>query len=279
MNTKTLVTHMSPDLDALMSSWLILRYLPGWQEATLAFVPAGKTLNNMDPDENSQIIHVDTGMGTFDHHQTSEYTCATKKVFDYLVEHHHIPAKLLPSLERMADFTTEIDHFAEVYYPEPNADRYEFLLSQTIEGLKSVHNDYTELAHSVFPLFDATLQLFRNKVRAEEDVKAGFVIQTSWGKGLVLETKNEEAMKVALKQGYSVVARKDPERQLVRFKTMPKKGYDLTSIYETVMKMDPKATWFLHASKNMLLNGSAKNPHSVPSRLTTQQLIEIIKKI
>src|SRR5687768_6706303 len=100
---KTLVTHMSPDLDALMSSWLILRFLPKWGEAELAFVPAGKTLNNMPPDSDPAIIHVDTGMGKFDHHQNGDYTCASKKVFEYLIEENLIPVKLQPSLERMTN--------------------------------------------------------------------------------------------------------------------------------------------------------------------------------
>ena len=270
---------MSPDLDACMSSWLILNYLPGWEDAEMAFVPAGKTLNNMSADEDPNIIHVDTGMGKFDHHQTSDYTCASKKVFEYLLNKGHIPTKIQPSLERMTNFATEIDHFREVYYPDSNADRYVFLLSETIEGMKAQYDDYNEHARAVFPLLTATLQIFRNRVRAEDDVKEGFVLDTKWGKGIVLETKNEEAMKVALKMGYVIVARKDPERQMVRFKTLPNKEYDLTGIYETVQKLDPKASWFLHASKNMLLNGSSKNPNSVPSSLSTAQLIEIIKKM
>lgn len=276
---KTLVTHMSPDLDALMSSWLILRFLPKWGEAELAFVPAGKTLNNMPPDADPAIIHVDTGMGKFDHHQTSEYTCASKKVFEYLMEENLIPAKLQPSLERMTNFATEIDHFREIYYPEPASDKYVFLLSETIEGMKSVFQDYHDHAKAVFPLLDGTLQQFRNKVRAEEELNDGFIIQTTWGKGIVLECKNEEAMKVAMKNGYVIVARKDPDRGIVRFKTIPDPKYDLTDIYERVKKMDPNATWFLHASKHMLLNGSTKNPNSIPSKLTPQQLIEIIKKV
>ncbi len=279
MNQNTIVTHMSPDLDALMSSWLILRFLPGWQEAQLAFVPAGKTLNNQPPDSMQQVIHVDTGMGKFDHHQTAEFTCASQRVFAYLNERHHVPDKLIPALERMAKFATEIDHFQEVYYPEPASDKYVFLLSETIEGLKSVYSEYADLAKAAFPLFDATLQQFRNKIRAEEEVSKGFVISTSLGKAIVLETKNEESMKVALKQGFGIVAKKDPERGYVRFKTLPDDTFDLTALYEQVKILDPQATWFLHASKHMLLNGSSKNPESVPSKLTLTQLIEIIKKI
>jgi hypothetical protein len=276
---KTIVTHISPDLDAITSSWLIKRYLPGWDQAEHAFVGAGSTLNGMKPDEDPHIIHVDTGMGKFDHHQTDAYTSATQIVYKYLVQENHIATKLQPALERLVDFVNDIDHFAEARFPEPTADRYEFLLSSIIDGMKPIIPDNTKQMEHIFPLLDAVLQNFRNKVRAEEDIKQGFIQQTGWGKALVMETKNEEAVKVALKMGYVLVMRKDPERGFVRIKTFPDKKYDLTSIYEQVIKLDTKATWFLHASKNMLLNGSSKNPNTIPSTLTTQQLIEIIKKM
>jgi len=81
---KLIVTHFSPDLDALTSCWLIKRFLPGWKKAEIKFVAAGSTFNNQPPDLDKNIIHVDTGMGKFDHHQTSNYTCAAKKVFLFL---------------------------------------------------------------------------------------------------------------------------------------------------------------------------------------------------
>jgi nanoRNase/pAp phosphatase (c-di-AMP/oligoRNAs hydrolase) len=66
---KILVTHFSPDLDAISSCWLIKRYLPDWHTASIKFVPAGQTFENKPVDSVSNIIHVDTGLGRFDHHQ------------------------------------------------------------------------------------------------------------------------------------------------------------------------------------------------------------------
>ena len=39
---KIIVTHMRPDLDAVGSVWAIKRFLPGWEEAIVRFVPAGE---------------------------------------------------------------------------------------------------------------------------------------------------------------------------------------------------------------------------------------------
>lgn len=276
---KTIVTHKSVDLDAVASSWLVKRFLPGWQEATHAFVDAGKTLNNKDPDENPDIIHVDTGLGRFDHHQTPAHTCASKLVFEYLVREGHMKKHLIPPLERMVTFINTIDHFGEVSFPEPDADRYEFLLSHFIEGVRSIFQEDEKVLNHLFIELDAILTLFKHKVHAEEDIKNGFMFNSYCGKSLVMETKNEEAIKLALKKGFSFVARKNPEKGNIRIKTLPDKKYDLTSLYEKIIKADPKATWFLHVSKHMLLNSSAKNPHFIPSSLSLHRLIEIIKEL
>ena len=44
---KVVVTHSSPDLDAIASVWLIKKFLPGWEEATVQFVPAGERIGNI----------------------------------------------------------------------------------------------------------------------------------------------------------------------------------------------------------------------------------------
>ncbi len=276
---KTIVTHLSPDLDSITSTWLVKRFLHGWQEAKVEFVPAGSTLNDQLPDVNSDVIHVDTGLGQFDHHQTSAYTCASKLVFRYLSEQNYLKEKLIKPLERMVNFVNDIDHFGEAYFPEATADRYDFSLYQIVEGLKSVISDQLKLMEAVFPMLDAILHVLRNKVTAEEDLKNGFVFRSKFGKSLALDSKNEEASKLALKSGFSLVVRKDPERGHVRIKTLPKKELDLTPVYKKLLHDDKKATWFLHVSKNMLLNSSSKNPHFIPSSLPLNRLIKIIKEV
>jgi len=78
---KTIVVHIGPDLDAITSVWLVKKYFPGWEEAALAFVPAGTTLNKLPPDDNPEVVHVDTGFGKFDHHQTDADICAAMLVY------------------------------------------------------------------------------------------------------------------------------------------------------------------------------------------------------
>lgn len=277
---KTIVTHIAPDIDAVTSVWLVKKYMPDWQDALIKFVPAGKTLDGKNPDENPDILHVDTGLGKFDHHQFSEKLSASKLVFDFLKENHHVINYDLPGLERLIAFITVIDNFGEAYFPDATADVYDLTLYQFSEGLRPVLKTDEAMVEFISTCLEGVLQVFKNKVRAEGEIQKGAVFQTTWGKALVMETKNEEAMKLAMKMGYTLVARRDPTRGNIRIKTLPEEGkYDLTKMYQKIKSMDPEATWFLHSSKHMLLNGSSKNPTSIPSHLTLAQLIEIIKAI
>lgn len=277
---KTIVSHLSPDIDSIAATWLIRRFLPGWSNAEIKFVSAGSTFENKPVDSNEDTIHVDTGFGVFDHHQTDKYTSATQLVFDSLKEKKLFKKNHSSALEKMVKQITDFDHFAEVYFPEPDSDHYEFMIHKIIEGgLKSVLKDDHKIVELVIPLLDSVLNIFVKKINAEEEIKRGFVFQSKWGKSLVLETRNEESIKLALKKGYSFVAKKDPDRGNIRIKTLPSNKLDLKPLQKLIIKNDKKATWFLHASGNMLLNSSSKNPHFIPSKLTLNKLIEIIKSV
>lgn len=277
---KIIVSHMSPDIDSISSAWLIKRFLPGWSNAEIKFVPAGSTLNNNPPDNDPNIIHVDTGIGQFDHHQTTKYTSATQLVFEFLKKKNYLKEKHLLPLERMVFLITDFDHFGEIFFPDPDNDRYEFMIHKIIEGgLKSILKDDLKIVEIIFPILDGIFNIFIKKNQAEEELKKGFIFQSQWGKSLALESKNEETIKLALKKGYQLVAKKDPKKGSIRIKTIPNKKLSLKPIYEKIVKIDKKATWFLHISGSMLLNSSSKNPNFIPSRLTINQLIKIIKSV
>ena len=277
MSNNTIVTHISPDLDAIASSWMIARYLPDWESADHAFVPAGETLDNEPVDSKPNIIHVDTGLGRFDHHQLKVRSSATKRVFDYLAEEGHIKEKDILAVEHMVLIVTEIDNFGEVHFPDPTNDRYSFCLHEFVYPLRGLLSSDKELINMVFLILDSILFTVKNNIQAKKDIEAGLVMNTAWGKTVVMETKNEGAVKYALKSGYEMVVRRDPQTNHVRIKTQPNKKYDLTALYKKILKADPSATWFLHISKNMLLNGSSKKPDSVPSSLSLKRLIAILK--
>jgi len=277
---KTIVTHISVDLDAVSSAWLVKRNMPGWEDAQLEFVSAGETLNGKKPDENEEIIHVDTGLGKFDHHQIKDFNLsAAKIVFNYLDKREYLKAYDREALSRMTDLIAKIDNFQEIHFPNPDADIYDFAIHQIITGLRPVTKDDTERCEIMFKILDATLQVFKNKIRAENEMKDAYTFNSKFGKTFAIESSNEETVKLAQKQGFEMVIRKDPKLGFVRIKTIPSDKFDLTAVYEKVKELDPKADWFLHVSKNMLLNGSSKKANVTPSKLSLNKIIDIIRNI
>ena len=276
---KTIVTHLSPDLDAIASVWLIKKYLPDWNDAQVKFVPSGTTLDNQLADSDKNVIHVDTGLGKFDHHQTNDYTSATKLVYKYLIGRDYIEEKEIKPLEKIIEYVNSTDHFAEVFYSDPEADRYDFMIRQLVDGLKVINRDEAKLMEIIFLLLESALIVFKNKVNAEEEINQGFVFKSYLGRSLAIESKNEEAVKLALKKGFTLVIRRHPEVGFTRIKTIPDKKYNLRPIYEKILEVDKKGSWFFHISGHMLLNGSSGNPKLIPTTLSINKIIEIVKAI
>ena len=276
---KTIVTHFSPDLDAITSCWLIKKFFPGWQNAEIKFVPAGLTYEKKPVDSNPEIIHVDTGLGKFDHHQSNDLTCAAEKILNYLQKNDLIKIKLIKPLKILIDFVIEDDHFLEIYYPETESSRYTFLLNNLIDGLKNTLTDDLRLVEFIFIALDGALDKLKKQEVAQAEIKKGFVFHSYLGKSFAIESPNDEVLRLAQKSGYQLVARKDPKYGNIRIKTPPNPKLDLMPLYNKILKVDSKGSWFLHSSKHMLLNGSPKRPDQIPSPLTITKLIEIIKSV
>lgn len=276
---KTIVTHLSPDLDAIASVWLIKRYNPGWMGANVAFVSSGGLWNEIAIDSDPDVIYVDTGLGKFDHHQTTDHTCATKKVFNFLHNQGSIPSKCIEGLSRLVTLITQLDHFAEVSFPDPASDRYDICLHQLTGALKYVVGSDAKVVESMLPLLESAQTVFVNKVKAEQDIKDGFIFDSKWGKSIIISTDNKEAMKLAQKMGFMLVVTKTMEKGYVRIKIPPFIKEDLEPLYQKILKNDPKAYWYFHVSKHMLLNDPTQKPDSVPSSLSLKQLVALIKEI
>lgn len=301
MAKKIIVTHKSPDLDAITSVWLLHRFLKGWEEAVVEYVPAGQKKEGsyeqageaIEILSGSEIIHVDTGMGALDHHQYQDETkCAASIVFEYIQKH---PESLLrneyttQSLTHLIDLVIDEDHFQQVFYPDSASYVREFTLVGILDGMKLQNREDSDILHRGEELLDALLLSFESRVQAEFELKSGIEFDTRWGKAIALETVNDTVMKLAQIKGYSVVVRKDPSSRLLRIKAWPRmrsdkhyegvqeRDIDLTPVYEIVKEKDMYASWFLHASKRMLLNGSSKNPNSIPTKLTLTEVIEILQ--
>jgi hypothetical protein len=298
---KIIVTHGAPDLDAITSVWLIKKFLPGWEDASIKFVAAGERIDNgkwknenqespVEQIENDEVIHVDTGLGPLDHHQTSsDEICAASLAWEYVqaknkelkAENSDKMKNKIEAVSRMIGVVIENDHFKEVFRKDALADYQQFDLAGILDGLKLQYQNQDDYYYEfISKSLDAILREFENRIWAEKEIKENSQeFETKFGKGIGLETINDTVVKLAQKMGYAIVVRKDPRKGYVRIKARPESEIDLTKTYEELKKIDQDATWYLHVSKKMLLNGSVKNPKMRPSNLKIDEIIKILEKI
>ena len=205
------------------------------------------------------------------------------------------------AIDRIVSVVVDVDHFKEVFWEEPTADYHEFSLLALIDGVKLAKPGQDEYCLTfVSECLDYLLHNFENRLWAEREISQnGIVFETKFGKAIGFETINDTVIKLAQKMGYVLVVRKDPRKGYVRIKARPfaqnqnslrpelrarakiknQKDIDLTPVYEKLKELDPLATWFLHVSKKMLLNGSSKNPKMKPSSLSLDVIIDVLKSI
>lgn len=298
---KIIVTHTSPDWDAIGSVWVLKTYLPGWDGAEVQFVPAGQRIDGKEAKEwagdpietikDNEVIHVDTGMGPLDHHQIFDTSLsAASRSWDYAQKMiaeagEQLKSERVEAVSRIVKVIVAIDHFKEVFWENPTADYQEFSLLGVLEGLKlyKPNDDMTYLTFGIEAL-NSLVHDFENRIWAEREIADnGIIFTTKYGKGIAFETINDTVLKLSQKMGYLFVVRKDPRKGYVRIKVRPASSkeddIDLTLLYEKLKKVDPEATWFLHVSKKMLLNGTPKNPKMIPTKLSLQKIIDVIESL
>lgn len=286
MQRRLIVTHHAPDLDAIGSVWMLKRFdTQHYGSAKVAFVDPGETISLEEAEaEGSQIhevTHVDTGLGEFDHHQPErgqQFVSATSLTYDHVCSIHPELADN-KALAEMVQFITEIDHFKEIDWPESDNRRYSFMIHELIKGMEfyDPHNDDSQLQFGLQCL-DSAYGVLTQRIKAEEIIESeGTTFSCSAGKCLALETSNDETIKLAQKQGFAIVIRKDPKLGNIRIKARPDVDIDLKPIADIMDKIDSTASWYYHPSGKMLINGSRKHRNQKASQLSIQKVIEIVQ--
>ncbi|MFZ1721392.1 MAG: hypothetical protein WAU07_02700 [Microgenomates group bacterium] len=283
-----IVTHHAPDLDAIGATWLLVRFnTQDYNSAQFAFVNPGERIS-LDMAASlgfdlHEVVHVDTGLGKFDHHQPErghQQISATSLVFDNTIARYP-DLEQDGALQSMVQFITDIDHFGEIYWPESDHDRYSFMVHELLRGVENseLHDDESTLFFGMKCL-DAVYANLTQKLKAKEIIaEKGQEFLLSVGKCLALETRNDDTIKLAQMQGYVLVIKKDPKIGSIRMKARPDSAIELKPLHEAVLKVDSTGTWYYHPSGKMLLNGSDKSHNQTPTPLTLEEIVSLTKKV
>ena len=276
---KIIVTHISPDFDGIGAIWLLKKFHPDFTNARAELVPAGNhTYNNQPVDSDADVVHVDVGGGRFDHHNTNDFTCAAKLVYEWLVAEGYI-GKDDKAVERLVQVLTELDHGWDSYkWADPASDRWEFSIHNVLSGIKMVNRGKVE-KHIEWALdcLGGIHAILQSKVAAEKEIVQGVKFKTRWGEGVAVVTKNDGIMDAGIKEGFAVVVRKDPTEGYVRITGNNKQKVDLTRAYNEIVAKDHVGNWFLHASKVLLRNGSTRNPTMKATKMSLEEVVKILE--
>jgi hypothetical protein len=288
MKRRLIVTHHAPDLDAIGAVWMLKRFdTQHYGTAKVSFVDPGSTITAEDAEQLGfqlhEVTHVDTGFGEFDHHQPErgqEFVSATSLTYKHICNIHpdYVDNE---ALKAISEFVTEIDHFREIYWPESDHQRYSFMIHELVKGVEfyDPHNDDSQLQFGLQCL-DSAYGVMTQRIKAEEIItQEGVPFECSAGKCLGIETSNDETIKLAQKQGYNIVIRKDPKLGNIRIKARPDANIDLKPVADAIEKVDSKASWYYHPSGKMLINGSRKHRNQKASQLPLKEVIGIITEV
>lgn len=284
---KLIVTHHAPDLDAVGSVWLLKRFdSQTFATARVAFVNPGTRITLEEAEQLGfqlhEAVHVDTGLGQFDHHQPErgeQHVSASSLVFEYLCTQYPGLTKDA-ALQELVRHITDVDHFGEVSWPgEPL--HHSYMLHEIIRGCEFTdpHNDDSQL-HFGLSCLDNTYAVLKQYFKAEEIITTkGQEFTLKEGAGLAITTRNDDTVKLAQKKGYQLVIRKDTAQGHIRIKARPDNAIVLLELYEKIKKVDQVGTWYYHPSGKMLINGSQKHRDQKPSPLSLEQVIVLVKEL
>lgn len=267
---KTLVTHINPHLDDIFGIWLFKKFNLGFKDAKVEFISAEK--GNLGLEETEDKIYIGVGRGKFDEHKEGLETCAGSMVYEFLKEDGKIPQDEITqkALERLVEWNKLVDTGKA-----PDSQYDEFSVQSFIRvqnGSAQSSNRSLELG---LEILDRILEVLKRKQRAELDWEKRIEFESRFGKSyaLVSETINREFCRE--KDG-DLFLMYDPKYHSVQFFT-PSFIIDLKPIYDEIKRLDPDASWFLHQSHHMVICGSSSAPDSKPTKLSLEELIEVVK--
>lgn len=293
--TKIIVTHFNPDLDAFLAVWLVRKFWPTWDEAEIKMVPVGQRYEGEEKDPSAKpllededgvssisgddVVHVDTGWGMFDHHDRNDFVCAASLFWESVKERgldDDLSKEERSAIEKLISYALAWDH--GLFYE--SKEKYEaFQIYNHFDLLPKIARGRDEILDLGLRLLTSQFLVLKTEACAEREfLERKMVIKSPLGKVLAIESDYSGIDAVAYRNGFDLVIQVMPKSRERAFSARPSSRVDLTVVYNKLKEIEPSADWFLHASKKLLLCGSAKAGKKRLSELSLEQLIKVLKE-
>lgn len=268
MSKKMLATHPNPHLDDICGIWLLLRFHPRYQDSSVQFIPQGV-------DFDGAITGIGIGKGKYDEHKGDVFEAATTLVWadvqEFVVDSYQRRA-----LQEIVQWVRDEDHAKFM-----GTDRHEYSIAVTAMSLVKVDGeDSATVLEWGMRALDALLVTITEKQMLLDDWNEKRVCDTQWGKAVALRTfvASAHVGRKSMREGYNMFIVENPQNGYRYLKSAVREAnVDLTEAYAKVCELEPESEWYLHHSKRMLICGSdvAQNLHL--SKLTLDQLMDLVR--
>lgn len=266
---KILVTHINPHLDDIAAIWLFKKYHPDFKEAKIEFISAAR---DKAGEETEDKIFLGTGGGQFDEHKEGLNTCAGSLVYEYLKDKGFIPENeiIKGALEKLVQWNKLIDTGKG-----PDSEFTEFSVQSFIRCKDSSDLNSQKSVELGIEILERILIVLKRREHSIKDWKKRVEFTSKFTKSyaVISETIDREFCR---EQDGKVYLMYHPRFKSVQFFAP---NLDLESIYKKVKELDPAASWFLHQSHHMVICGSSSAPDSKTTKLSFEELIQVVKEI
>ena len=294
---RAIVTHPTPDLDALLCVYLLRRFgeahFAGVSSCDLEFLSPAQIEQAGGPEalESRGQLVVDVGGGRFDNHPTGDSAGDLDASAAELVA-EHLGVRARPELGKLLEFGARQDLKGESLRSRDPVD-HAIALPAVLNGLNLLHPDEgAEVYRRAEPVFDAIVATERSWYTALDDAERA--VRSEVG-GRVQVMAMESASKAAARAGRFAGA----DLLLVRYlpqgyaaftvrRNGPLRAMTLEGLAERVRRAELEARgqapagdlrgvgmiggWFLHQSRRILNKGSPKAPDVPPTELGLRDL-------
>ena len=264
---KKLITHVRPHLDDICGMWLLKKYVPAFRTAGLSFVSA----TMKDPGDPNRVF-VGLGRRRFDEHKGDIGESAASLVWIF-VRPKVKDRVTRAALDRLVLWVRDEDR--GMHDLEPNQ---ELLPTAQIRAYFDRHGrNSATLASFGFELLEGMYSSFENSVRLDQAWKKRKEFRTRWGRGVALKTAASDVDQYSYKKGAVLLVLHDTRAGFRHYRASAKSRVNLTSTYRLLREIDPRADWYLHHPKKLLLSGSDVAPDTSISKLPLRRLIDLVR--
>jgi len=279
---KILVTHIFPHLDEICAFWLFENF--GGKEfagVSYRFISISevrtKTYGGKPVDTDPSVVHIGVAGSRFDEHvrDGKARISSASLVRDFLKTKKSYPKDKLMrhAIDMLVDYVTGEDNGETHVLPKSS-----FRLQSVIYGAwMTDKNNTLSVVRFGIQMLDYLFTRLIQDAQFEIDWKKRIEFKTKWGRAVALATETSDTDGLIYSRGFGLAITLDPKEHYRMYRASPSSKVDLTKSHERLQQVDPKAHWYLHQSKKLIISGGSLAPKVKLSKLTLKQMIKAVR--